>query len=268
MSHGYGASGWHAAAMAQTVGENVRRRYVTAMRHFRDAAERTGVLERLDRGGRGAKHVRSLFAIHDVAAMVDLDLPWWTYRATAFVERWLQGRNEARVFEYGSGASTVWLARRAPTVYSVEHDAGFASVLRPLLPDPSVLIQCEARADPTPQVPSRKEPNREFFEYVHAIDEVSGDFDLVVVDGRARIACVQMAMGRLKPGGLILLDDSWRREYREGLARLPLQAHHLPGAAPCLPYPSVTALLTADSARPGAHDQVGQQRQGPDDERR
>jgi predicted O-methyltransferase YrrM len=142
-------------------------------------------------------------------------------------------------------------------LYSVEHDAGFASLLRPLLADPNILIQREAGVNPSPRIRSRKEPDRDFFDYVHAIDAVPGDFDLVVVDGRARIACVQMALGRLKPCGLILLDDSWRREYREGLARLPLQIHHLPGAAPCLPYPSVTALLSTRSTRPGAHDQVG-----------
>src|SRR3546814_12921991 len=54
--------------------------------------------------------------------MVRLDLPWWTLRAKRLVEHHLAARPEARVFEYGAGASTVFLARRARQVVSVEHD--------------------------------------------------------------------------------------------------------------------------------------------------
>src|SRR3954468_16081134 len=53
--------------------------------------------------------LHSLTRVHDVAAMTTLDVPWWTYRAVDEVERWLETRSgPARVFEYGSGASTVW----------------------------------------------------------------------------------------------------------------------------------------------------------------
>src|SRR5206468_7996350 len=69
----------------------------------------------------------SLTRVHDVDAMIELDVPWWTYRAGDAVDRWLAVRpRPVRVFEFGSGASTVWLAARADEVCSVEHHRGFA----------------------------------------------------------------------------------------------------------------------------------------------
>jgi predicted O-methyltransferase YrrM len=84
---------------------------------------------------------------------------------------------------------------------------------------------------------------RDFTAYVETIDRVDGAFDLVVVDGRARVACAERALPRLAPGGVLLLDDAWRRRYRVGIRSLPATAQHLPGPAPSLPYPSDTALL-------------------------
>src|SRR3546814_16693648 len=67
--------------------------------------------------------------------MVRLDLPWWTLRAKRLVEHHLAARPEARVFEYGAGASTVFLARRARQVVSVEHDPLWYDVVSGQLKD-------------------------------------------------------------------------------------------------------------------------------------
>ena len=57
--------------------------YVVGMRGVSILAKSIGLLTMLDR--RREKRVyhwlRSLFAIHDLDAMVDLDVPWWTYGA-------------------------------------------------------------------------------------------------------------------------------------------------------------------------------------------
>ena len=58
------------------------------------------------------KHwVVSLTKVHDFKAIAELGVPWWTYRAIDVVDAWLSARpHPIRVFEYGSGASTLWLA--------------------------------------------------------------------------------------------------------------------------------------------------------------
>lgn len=223
--------------------------YVAAWRAARHGAARAGLLARLEeRPGRAAGHARSLFAIHDVADMIHLDLAWWTYDAVHAVERFLASRPApVRVFEYGSGASTAWLARRADDVTSVEHDAGFATYLSSVL-DPAWPVDLrvvEAVPSPAPLAPSRRRGHQglDFDAYVRAIDDVDGEFDLVVVDGRARVACARRALTRLLPGGMLLLDNANRAEYASVVADPGLDVQVLRGATPCLPYPTSTALI-------------------------
>ena len=181
--------------------------------------------------------------------MADLDVPWWTYRAIAAVEDWLAARlDPPRVFEYGSGASTVWLARRAGEVHSVEHHRAFAELMHTELVDhPNASVRVvEAVPSARPVVSSQKEGHEglDFAEYVAAIDEVAGAFDLVVIDGRAREACLAAAAGRIAHDGLIVLDNSRRRRYRAAIARSGLEERVLSGLTPTLPYPEQTSLLT------------------------
>ena len=61
--------------------------------------------------------------------MVALDLLWWTFSAIGEMDDFLRSRGNARVFEYGSGASTIWRARRALSVVSVEHERDWHSVV-------------------------------------------------------------------------------------------------------------------------------------------
>jgi hypothetical protein len=44
-------------------------------------------------------------------------------------------------------------------------------------------------------------------------DQGDASLDLVIVDGRARVACGLAAMAKVKPGGMLLLDDSDRPRY-------------------------------------------------------
>ena len=51
-------------------------------------------------------------------------LPWLTFGAIRFLDGWL--KPGMRVFEYGCGGSTIFLAARVKEVVSVEHDEGWA----------------------------------------------------------------------------------------------------------------------------------------------
>src|SRR5437763_723392 len=77
------------------------------------ALHRVGLLPAVppDRTDRVRHWAYTLTRVHDSAALAELDVPWWTYRAIDAVEAWLAARpGPARIFEYGSGASTLWLA--------------------------------------------------------------------------------------------------------------------------------------------------------------
>lgn len=237
-------------------GELARAAYVRGSRAARGLAERSGALGRLDRAYRHEPRslrgqLRTLFAIHDIEDLVSLDVPWWTYGATDAVERHLTALDgSARVFEYGAGASSVWLGRRAATVHTVEHEPGFAAVMTRVLTEEGLdetvdLITVPAVDSPEPEIGSRRrgEAGRDFAGYVRSIDRVDGEFDLIVVDGRARVECLQHAVRRLAADGIVLFDDSERPRYRAGLENSGMRVRRYRGWAPSLPYPRESAVL-------------------------
>lgn len=191
----------------------------------------------------------SLTKVHDSLAIAKLDVPWWTYGAIADVGAWLAARSgqPVRVYEYGSGASTFWLAKRATEVHSVEHHRGFGEMMAgELAPIDHVSLRIiEPEASDRPAVPSAKEGHDglDFSDYVRSIDDVPGDFDVIVIDGRAREACLAASVGRLADGGIIVYDNSMRRRYRRAIQAAPVLETRFRGLTPTLPYPDQTSIL-------------------------
>ncbi len=137
-------------------------------------------------------------------------VPWMPYSIVAFLEDYLA--SGAEVFEYGGGGSSLWFAQRASRVFIVDHNREWADCIRAELSrggfhaSPVILCEC-----------SREAPSEE---YVAAIDAFAdGSLDLVVVDGIDRLACLRRAAPKVRPNGLLLLDDSER--YPEAAAALP-----------------------------------------------
>ncbi|MGI8666732.1 MAG: class I SAM-dependent methyltransferase [Jatrophihabitans sp.] len=190
----------------------------------------------------------SLTRVHDSLAIAELDVPWWTYHAIDAVSDWLRvHQRPLRAFEYGSGASTFWLARRFDQVHSVEHHKGFGDMMAgelAALGNVEFSIVEPVSSD-SPRVPSGKEDHAglDFYDYVHAIDAVEGEFDLVVVDGRARQACLAAAEPRLAAGGVVVYDNSARRRYRPAIEASGLFERRFRGLTPTLPYPEQTSVL-------------------------
>ena len=210
-----------------------------------------GFLERRARsnatGSRTATWLVSLFAIHDVDGLGGLDLPWWTFESADQEADFLRARPDARVFEWGSGASTLWLAGRAGSVHSVEHHAGWAAQLAPRLPENVTLEVVEPTETTSPAIGSAKPGHAglDFSAYVAAIDETAGDFDVIVIDGRAREACLKRAVDRLADDGLIVFDNVDRRRYVDAISAQGdrVRVTMTRGLTPALPYPTRTALL-------------------------
>jgi hypothetical protein len=227
-----------------------KRAYATSLQAVGRGLSRTGVLddEAPAFDARWRHWAYSLTKVHDSLAMARLDVPWWTYDAIRAIDAWLVRRSGAtRVFEYGSGASTLWLARRATEVHSVEHHRGFGEMMQDEVAalDHVRLSIVEPVPSTRPAVPSAKEAHHglDFADYVAAMDAVDGEFDLVVVDGRAREACLMAARDRLAPGGIVVFDNSRRRRYRIAIAASGLDEVIYRGLTPTLPYPEQTSVL-------------------------
>jgi len=146
---------------------------------------------------------------HDILRSHSLeDGPWWNARAVTYLEEHLPPGGSA--FEWGSGASTVWLASQGLHVIAIEADAEWAARVRRRCPEVEVRLIPGATSGRLRSEPQLRDRGQHFFdEYVATIDRVdSAGFDVVVVDGICRTACAQRAAERVKPGGLVVLDDT------------------------------------------------------------
>ena len=131
-------------------------------------------------------------------------LPWYTYPAIYWLETVLTGTE--RVFEYGSGNSTLWFAKRVRSVTAIEHDERWTDRLQGRIPDNVTLryVPIESSADTSDRGTG----------YAEAIvDEPRGGFDVIVVDGKARNECCYTAMPHLRSGGLLILDNSDKKQF-------------------------------------------------------
>lgn len=228
----------------------LKRGYAAVAQAGGRAARRVGILgdapPTLDH--RARHWLYSLTSVHDSLAIARMDVPWWSYAAIDTVGAWFEQRLEpVRVYEYGSGASTFWLSRRADTVFSVEHHRGFGEMMAAELSSQDNVSLRIVEPVPTahPAIGSAKEgyAGQDFSDYVSSIDEVDGEFDLVVVDGRAREACLAAALPRLTNDGLMVFDNSRRRRYRRAIEASPVTEERYFGLTPTLPYPDQTSLL-------------------------
>jgi len=162
----------------------------------------TGLDDRLFASQVPALHADGWFRSRREQRCVDLagnPIPWLTYPAIEFLAR--RVRPDLTVFEYGSGASTLWWASRVARVVAVEHDAGWARDLSGRLP---------ANAS-VHHVPLEGGEG-----YARAAAAQGMLFDVVVIDGRDRVRCVPAAIEALRPAGVIVFDNTDRPQYAEG----------------------------------------------------
>jgi hypothetical protein len=171
--------------------------------------------------------------VKSVAGRTPLDsdgapCPWYTYPALDYLKQ--LDFSEKTVFEYGCGHSTLFWAARAARVVSVEHDRGWYERLDSKVPGNCTPVY-EAESDAYAATIDRYDP-----------------FDVVVVDGlvtgRTRLKCARAALARLRPGGMIILDNSdWLPESARQLRDAGLIQVDMTGFAPANDYTCCTSLF-------------------------
>jgi predicted O-methyltransferase YrrM len=161
------------------------------------------------------------------------------------IEKSFSGKRVS-VFEWGSGASTIWMARRGFDVISVEHDQRWAEAVKlksQELDLPFESIVKEPTATNSPRAGSRKRgfEGLDFRDYVDEINHY-GLFDLIVIDGRARTECLLAAKSHLKKDGKILFDNSNRKRYRDQIEKDMIETV-IKGVTPASPLSTQSSIL-------------------------
>ncbi len=138
---------------------------------------------------------------------LELGVPWFAQSAIEFLESYVT--KQMSVFEYGSGGSTIFFAWRAASVLSTEDNADWLQRVRAALEEEK-LTNVRLAHHP--------------YDFHHAADFAQSAYlnslpaeplNIIVVDGTeegtpVRPQCFRHAETRIQPGGIIIVDDSWR----------------------------------------------------------
>jgi predicted O-methyltransferase YrrM len=186
------------------------------------------------------------------ATPVSDEQPWITFDAIQYLEEKVQ--SSYKIFEFGGGGSTLFFLKRCQEVVTVEHDAAWFFLLKKLVedkqlnhwvgrlvePEQGELVESPSASNPD-HYSSDEAKDVNYKKYASLIDSYPDDyFDIVLVDGRSRPACIKHAAPKLRKGGLIVLDNADRSYYLGSSVKEILSEYSLvlstKGASPYVPF--------------------------------
>ena len=156
-------------------------------------------------------------------------IPWVTYAFIDFIKERLH--QNLTVFEYGSGNSTLFYAKRVKKVVSVEHDEAWYK---------KIVNEKAANAE---MIFTKLVPNGEYSQKAKLLNE---KFDVIIVDGRDRVNCCKYCVDALTEKGVLVLDDSERENYDEARVFLKSKGFKelsFSGISPGLFYNKATSVF-------------------------
>lgn len=170
--------------------------------------------------------------IKDSNSSMKLKLPWITFGAIDWLDKLIH--NKMRLFEFGSGGSTIFLAKRCKEIISIEHDSEWYKYMINEI-NSLKLKNVDIKLIPPDTSDSNKEysyksytsitfdifRNKSFEKYVRSIEEYPDEsFDMVSIDGRSRASCIYASIKKIMSGGYLLLDNSERAIYQPSIKEL------------------------------------------------
>lgn len=154
---------------------------------------------------------------------------WINFEALKYLRSYLQQTH--RVFEYGGGGSTLFFAQYCQWVATVENDEAWFEILSAKIKGKGITYwqgffqqgtpetsnqprKCELPEDYLSK--TKGQENLRYEAYASVIDQFPDQsLDLVLVDGRARPSCMAHAVDKIKPGGLLVVDNMERDYYHK-----------------------------------------------------
>lgn len=125
--------------------------------------------------------------------------PWWGRSIIDLIKKHLN--KSMRVFEWGSGNSTLFWGKYVKEVVSIEHDRNWYEKMLNIVPENVKLNYYELEYGG---------------EYCKSILKEKDYFDIILIDGRDRVECMKNAVKHLTKDGILILDNSEREYYELG----------------------------------------------------
>lgn len=118
-------------------------------------------------------------------------IPWYTYPAVEYLSSFTFDKCD--VFEFGSGNSSLFWARRSRSIVSVEDNIEWFHHVGSLAQNNQLVIHRDLEDD-----------------YVRSLSEQDKFFHIIIIDGKWRRKCIDEAIKYLVDGGIIILDNADR----------------------------------------------------------
>ena len=137
-------------------------------------------------------------------------MPMYTYPCY----EWLNSIDwtDNKVFEYGTGYSTIWWQNKNVNYHAVEDNKQWYDMIKD-------------------KTNIKHEP--EYNKYSQSIYNYDFKFDVIVIDGIVRFDCVKPALERIKDDGIIIFDNTdWHKNSKEELDKSDLIPIHFHGFKP------------------------------------
>jgi hypothetical protein len=170
-----------------------------------------------------------------------LPIPWFSYPAINFLNQYnLDGK---KVFEWGSGNSSLYWASRCQCVVSVENNLRWYKKI----------VEKTKKIKKLKVVYAKNKT-----EYLTSIQKGKSKFDIIVIDGYYRKEAAQLSADRVKSGGMIILDNSdWHPGASKYLRDKKFIEIDMAGFGPINPYTTTTSFyikgdfsFTSNKVRP------------------
>lgn len=152
-------------------------------------------------------------------------ISWITYPAIDYLDN--IDFTGCRIFEYGSGASSLWWAKKAKQVTSVEMEKDWFDHVISMVPENVVVVHCPDGS-----------------RYPGVINDFEDFYDVIVIDGAERYQCALHAVPKLTEHGVIILDNTdWYPNTAKTLREHGFTQIDFHGFAPLNSFPSNTSLF-------------------------
>ena len=117
-----------------------------------------------------------------------------------------------KVFEYGTGYSTIWWQNKNVDYHAVEDNKQWYD-----------MIEDKTNINYKPGL----------HKYIQSIYDYNYKFDVIVIDGVFRFDCIKPALDKIKNDGIIIVDNTdWHRNSKEELDKSDLIPIHFHGFKP------------------------------------
>ena len=163
------------------------------------------------------------------------NIPWFSYSAVDFLQKYCQQHQNLQVFEFGSGSSTLFFQKQKYCTFSLETSKTWFNIITQKLSAPTSEAWQENYSGEvwqenyfSNQITTQNKingatvfllenayQNPNYYQFLPQNFNSKQQFDIILVDSLHRLQCVLHSLEFLKPSGLLIVDDFERKNYHK-----------------------------------------------------